>query len=109
MIPAFALYPPELNSALMFAGAGSGPLFGAASAWDGLASDLSGAAASFDSVLLFHTLTYAAQPQQALEECARVLRPNGRLVVLALDAHEHKEVTAAYGERQLRQGRRQRL
>jgi PPE-repeat protein len=51
MIPAFAFYPPELNSALMFAGAGSGPLFGAASAWDGLASDLSGAAASFDSVV----------------------------------------------------------
>jgi PPE-repeat protein len=51
MIPAFTLYPPELNSALMFAGAGSGPLFGAASAWDGLASDLSGAAASFNSVV----------------------------------------------------------
>jgi PPE-repeat protein len=51
MIPAFTLYPPELNSALMFAGAGSGPLFGAASAWDGLASDLSGAAASFNAVV----------------------------------------------------------
>ncbi len=51
MIPAFTLFPPELNSALMFAGAGSGPLFGAASAWDGLASDLSGAASSFDSVV----------------------------------------------------------
>src|SRR6201997_3487127 len=51
MIPAFAFYPPEINSALMFAGAGSGPLFGAASAWDGLASDLSGAASSFDTVI----------------------------------------------------------
>jgi PPE-repeat protein len=51
MIPAFTFFPPEINSALMFAGAGSGPLFGAASAWDGLASDLSGAAASFDSVV----------------------------------------------------------
>jgi PPE-repeat protein len=51
MIPAFAFFPPEINSALMFAGAGSGPLFGAASAWDGLASDLSGAASSFDSVV----------------------------------------------------------
>ncbi len=35
----------------MFAGAGSGPLFTAASAWDGLASDLSGAASSFQSVV----------------------------------------------------------
>ena len=51
MIPAFTLYPPEINSALMFAGAGSGPLFTAASAWDGLASDLSGAASSFQSVV----------------------------------------------------------
>ncbi len=51
MIPAFTFFPPEINSALMFAGAGSGPLFGAASAWDGLASDLSGAASSFDAVV----------------------------------------------------------
>jgi PPE-repeat protein len=51
MIPAFTLFPPEINSALMFAGAGSGPLFTAASAWDGLASDLSGAASSFQSVV----------------------------------------------------------
>jgi PPE-repeat protein len=35
----------------MFAGAGSGPLFTAASAWDGLASDLWGAASSFQSVV----------------------------------------------------------
>ncbi len=56
-------------------------------------------ASSFDAVLLFHTLTYAAEPQRALEECARVLRPNGRLVVLALDAHDQREVTQPFGER----------
>jgi len=55
--------------------------------------------ASFDSIIMFHTLTYAEKPQRALEECARVLRPEGRVVVLTLDAHEHSEVTAAYGER----------
>ncbi len=49
--PSFPWLPPEINSALMFAGAGSGPLFSAASAWDGLASDLSGAASSFQSVI----------------------------------------------------------
>ncbi|CPR01430.1 PPE family protein [Mycobacterium bohemicum DSM 44277] len=49
--PSFPWLPPEINSALMFAGAGSGPLFTAASAWDGLASDLAGAAASFQSVI----------------------------------------------------------
>jgi len=51
MIPAFTLFPPEINSALIFGGAGSGPLFIAASAWDGLAADLSGAASSFQSVI----------------------------------------------------------
>ncbi len=50
-IPVFPWLPPEINSALMFTGAGSGPLFAAASAWDGLASDLSGAATSFRSVV----------------------------------------------------------
>jgi len=54
---------------------------------------------SFDAVLAFHTLTYAAQPPRALAECARVLRPGGRLVLLCLDAHEQLEVTARYGER----------
>jgi ubiquinone/menaquinone biosynthesis C-methylase UbiE len=60
--------------------------------------DLPFRAASFDSILLFHTLTYAAKPPRALEECARVLRPNGRLVVLALDAHDQRDITAPYGE-----------
>jgi ArsR family transcriptional regulator len=54
---------------------------------------------SFDSVLLFHTLTYAENPSRALAECARVLRPAGRLVLLCLDRHEQHEVTARYGER----------
>jgi ArsR family transcriptional regulator len=54
---------------------------------------------SFDSVVVFHTLTYAEHPARALEECARVLRPGGRLVLLCLDRHQQHEVTARYGER----------
>jgi ArsR family transcriptional regulator len=54
---------------------------------------------SFDSVLLFHTLTYAENPARALAECARVLRPDGRLVLLCLDRHEQHDVNARYGER----------
>jgi ArsR family transcriptional regulator len=57
------------------------------------------AQASFDAVLMFHTLTYAEKPALALGECARVLRPKGRLVVLCLDEHRQHEVTAPYGER----------
>ncbi|HEX2658619.1 MAG TPA: metalloregulator ArsR/SmtB family transcription factor [Polyangia bacterium] len=56
-------------------------------------------AATFDQVLMFHTLTYAEHPARALAECARVLRPGGRLVLLCLDQHQHHEVTARYGER----------
>src|SRR6187551_3441073 len=55
--------------------------------------------ASFDAVLVFHTLTYAEQPARVLRECARVLRPGGRLVVLCLDEHRQSDVTARYGER----------
>jgi PPE-repeat protein len=51
MFPAYPWLPPEINSALMFAGAGPGPLLAAASAWGALASELSGAASSFDSVI----------------------------------------------------------
>ena len=51
MIPEFSWLPPEINSARIFAGAGSQPLLTAASAWDGLAQDLQASAASFHSVI----------------------------------------------------------
>ncbi len=63
------------------------------------AHELPFADASFDAVLVFHTLTYAERPPRVLSECARVLRPGGRLVVLCLDEHRQSEVTARYGER----------
>lgn len=47
----FAALPPEINSGRMYAGAGSGPLLAAASAWDALAAELSSAASSYDSVV----------------------------------------------------------
>lgn len=55
--------------------------------------------ASFDSVLVFHTLTYTERPEAALRECARVARPGGRVVVLCLDEHRHQQLTARHGER----------
>ncbi|BCI90066.1 hypothetical protein NIIDMKKI_52720 [Mycobacterium kansasii] len=46
----FSVSPPEINSARMFAGAGSGPMLQAATAWDALANELRTAAASVGSV-----------------------------------------------------------
>lgn len=46
----FLALPPEVNSARMFSGIGSGPMLAAAAAWDGLAFELASAAAAFGSV-----------------------------------------------------------
>lgn len=63
------------------------------------AHDLPFPAASFDDVLLFHTLTYASDPARVLAQCARVLRPGGRVVILCLDRYESTELDATYGLR----------
>jgi PPE-repeat protein len=47
----FALVPPEINSARMYDGPGSGPMLAAAVAWDGLATELHSAATSYGSVI----------------------------------------------------------
>lgn len=48
----FSWLPPEINSARIFAGAGSNPLFVAAQAWQGLAKDLQASASAFQSVIM---------------------------------------------------------
>lgn len=45
------VFPPEVNSALMYSGAGSGPLMAAAAAWNELAADLESTASSYQSVI----------------------------------------------------------
>ena len=47
----FAALPPEVNSAMMYTGAGSGPLMAAATAWSGLAAELSTTASSWESII----------------------------------------------------------
>jgi len=45
------MFPPEINSGLMYSGAGSGPLMAAASAWNELAAELESTAASYQAVI----------------------------------------------------------
>lgn len=52
--------------------------------------------ASFDQVLMMHALTYTDQPEQALAEAARVLKPGGELVVATLRAHSHASTVEPY-------------
>ncbi|WIM89873.1 PPE family protein [Candidatus Mycobacterium wuenschmannii] len=47
----FSLIPPEINSALMYSGAGSGPLLEAATAWDELAADLEATATQYQTAV----------------------------------------------------------
>lgn len=47
----FGLIPPEVHSALMYAGPGPGPITATAAAWDGLAADLDDTATSYGSLI----------------------------------------------------------
>jgi PPE-repeat protein len=47
----FGALPPEINSAKMYFGPGSGPMLAAAVVWEGLAAQLHSAAASYSSVI----------------------------------------------------------
>jgi PPE-repeat protein len=47
----FGTLPPEVNSGLMYAGPGSGPMLAAAEAWESIAAELHSAANSYESVV----------------------------------------------------------
>lgn len=47
----FAALPPEINSARIYSGPGTGPMLAAGAAWDQLANDLNSSAAAFRSVV----------------------------------------------------------
>jgi PPE-repeat protein len=51
MVLDHAAIPPEIHSALMYAGAGAGPLMAAATAWSNLAAELSTTASQWESII----------------------------------------------------------
>jgi PPE-repeat protein len=62
----FGALPPEVNSGRMYSGPGSGPMMAAASAWDGLAAELSSAATGYTSVISELTSAPWVGPASAL-------------------------------------------
>lgn len=51
---------------------------------------------SFDTVFLMHALTYTQQPELVFKEAARVLRPQGKLILATLKQHVHQATVAEY-------------
>ena len=56
---------------------------------------------SFDVALLSQALHHSEHPDKALAEARRILRPNGRVVVLELREHDESWVRAKLGDRWL--------
>ena len=52
---------------------------------------------SVDFVLSQQSLQYADDPAQVCKEIARILRPNGRALVVTVAAHKHAEVRKQFG------------
>jgi PPE-repeat protein len=96
----FMLFPPEVNSGLMYAGAGAGPLMAAATTWDELAADLESTAVSYQTVITNLTtgswlgpssasMATAAQPYVAwLQSAAATAAQTGLQAKAAAAAYE---------------------
>ena len=57
--------------------------------------------ASVDVAVLSQTLHHASDPQRAVAEAARILRPGGRVLVLDLREHDQAWVRTRFGDRHL--------
>jgi PPE-repeat protein len=61
----FAFLPPEINSARMYTGPGSGSLLAAAGSWDVLAAELGTTAENYESVVLGLTTLHWRGPRRS--------------------------------------------
>jgi len=95
----FAALPPEINSARMYAGPGSGPMLAAATAWDGLAVALHSAASAYQSEIA--GLTAGPWRGPASESMAAAAAPyvawtRATAAVAEQAANQAKAAAAAY-------------
>lgn len=56
---------------------------------------------AFDLVTIHQVLHYADRPADAIREAARVLRPEGRLVIVDFAPHDHEALRKAHAHRRL--------
>src|SRR5271157_3180087 len=87
MVLDFAALPPEVNSALMYSGAGAGPLMAAAGAWNNLAAELSTTASSYESILT--TLTTEKWTGAGSTAAAAAAQPYVSWLSTTAEAVEH--------------------
>ena len=57
--------------------------------------------ASHDVALLSQALHHASEPERAIAEAVRVLRPSGRLLLMDLKAHDQTWVRSRFGDRHM--------
>ena len=93
----FGLLPPEINSGRIYSGPGSAPLLTAAAAWQGLATELRSAAASYSSVI--SGLTTQGWQGQASASMAAAAAPYVTWMNTTAGQAEHtaSQATAAAG------------
>lgn len=95
----FGALPPEVNSARMYSGPGSGPMLTAAAAWDGLAANLAATATSYDSVisgLTGQAWLGTASASMAAAGALYVAWLNATAAQAEQAAHQAKAAAAAY-------------
>lgn len=93
----FAALPPEINSARMYVGAGSGPMLAAASAWNGVAAELRAAALSYAAVLSSLTSEEWYGPASASMAAAAAPFVSWMTVTAAQAEHAAAQAEAAAG------------
>lgn len=94
----FAALPPEINSGRMYAGAGSGPLLAAASAWDALAAELGSAASSYESAVSSLTGEWSGPSSTSMAAAAEpyVTWMSTTATQAELSANQARAAAAAY-------------
>ena len=57
--------------------------------------------AAVDLALLSQSLHHASEPERALADAARIVRPGGRVLVMDLKEHDQTWVRSRFGDRRL--------